>query len=408
MTTTTKTYKIAVVEQELFNTCSPETRKVIVDIGCSVYKNLECITNVCSKDNEQHIQERINMLMSNKSKTIEFLQNELDTFNEKKNEEISTWKSQIDELREELQRCRNEHETNKNAELSRFENACNQTIQSLRDQISTLEDVRDIQEKQLKTFEKSKNMKTVELGIEGEQTVMDYIGQTFSEGKLQDTTKKGGYGDIHFSYKDVNMLLEVKNKDNITLDDLSKFKRDILETKCNGGIFISVKTGVNIPCHTNYDVEWLNNIPLIYITNFNACPSTLYTSIKTIHFYVKNVCDTITETEESKRKKEEFDNLMDIVRCFSCTLEDLLMDTKRIADRLHKLQAVIKDKVDLKLEQDCMSYMDTAMSLLKSYEIANNELPNEDFLLNHGISRATMKELGGIKEVKRKYNSQKS
>jgi hypothetical protein len=204
------------------------------------------------------------------------------------------------------------------------------------------------------------------------------------------------------------MLLEVKNKDNITLDDLSKFKRDILETKCNGGIFISVKTGVNIPCHTNYDVEWLNNIPLIYITNFNACPSTLYTSIKTIHFYVKNVCDTITETEESKRKKEEFDNLMDIVRCFSCTLEDLLMDTKRIADRLHKLQAVIKDKVDLKLEQDCMSYMDTAMSLLKSYEIANNELPNEDFLLNHGISRATMKELGGIKEVKRKYNSQKS
>jgi molecular chaperone GrpE (heat shock protein) len=180
-----------VVEQELFNTCSPETRKVIVDIGCSVYKNLECITNVCSKDNEQHIQERINMLMSNKSKTIEFLQNELDTFNEKKNEEISTWKIQIDELREELQRCRNEHENNKNAELSRFENACNQTIQSLRDQISTLEDVRDIQEKQLKTFEKSKNMKTVELGIEGEQTVMDYIGQTFSEGKLQDTTKKG-------------------------------------------------------------------------------------------------------------------------------------------------------------------------------------------------------------------------
>jgi hypothetical protein len=44
------------------------------------------------------------------------------------------------------------------------------------------------------------------------------------------------------------------------------------------------------------------------------------------------------------------------------------------------------------------------MSLFKSYYIANNELPTEDFLLQHGIARSTIKELGGIKELKKFYN----
>lgn len=402
-----KTYKIANVDCDLFNTSTPEVRKVIVEIGCGVYKNLECLTSVVSKDNECQVQERIDMLLSNKAKTIEYLNRELDEFNAKKEEEVNTWRIRTDELKEELQQCRGEFEANKNAELSRYENACAETFKSLRDQIAGLESLRDIQEKQLKALDKSKNMKTVELGIAGEQSVMEYIGQTFSEGVLQDTTKKGGFGDIHFQYKNVNMLIEVKNKDNITLDDLSKFKRDILETKSHGGIFVSVKTGVNIPCHSNYDVEWLNNVPIIYITQFDACPSTLYTSIKTIHFYVTNVCASVTESEECKRKREEFDTLMDIVRCFSCSIDDLIMDTKRISDRLNKLQNVIKDKVDLQVEKETMSYIDTVMSLFRSYEIAHKELPNEEFLTNHGMARSVIKELGGIKELRKQYNAQK-
>ena len=454
-----KTYKISNIENELFNNSTPEIRKVIVEIGCGIYNNLECITSVSSKDSEQQIQERLDTLLSNKCKTIEYLNQELaehnakkecelhalnlridelkkdseqqiqerlDTLlsnkcktieylnqelaehNTKKECELHVLNGRIDELKDDLHACRGVFETNKTLELLRYETAYSETIKSLREQICGLEHLRDVQYEQIKSLDKSKNLKTVEMGIEGEQSVMDYIGQTFSEGVLQDTTKKGGHGDIHFQYKDVNILIEVKNKDNITLEDLNKFKRDILETKCEGGVFVSVKTGVNIPCHSNYDVEWLNNVPILYITNFTACPSTLYTSIKTIHFYVTNVSESISETEECKKKTEEFDALMDIVRCFSCSLEDLVMDTKRMTERLNKLQNVIKDKVDFQLEREHMSYTDNVMIMFRSYEISHNELPNEDFLLNHGIARSVIKELGGIKELKKQYNARRS
>ena len=388
-----KTYKISNVEDSLFENSSPDARKVIVEIGCSVYRNLSSITTIRNKNDEEA-----------KTEIIQEYDKEIKRIKEDSLEneqcllyDTKSLKSELNMIRESL---REYYDTRNDRDMSRMEEMYKDTISVLKDNIKGLEDIKSNQESQLKKYEKKDGMKTVERGIEGEKSVIDYLGRTFTEGELHNTTKKGSYGDVHYKYKDIDILIEVKNKDNITLDDINKFKRDILETKSQGGVFVSMKHGVSIPCHSIYDVEWINNVPLIYITNFEICESMLYTSIKTIHFYVMNSLKDDSEEENTKRL--EFDKLLDIVKCFSYSLEDLIIDTKRINDRIVKLQNIIKDKVDLRIGIEDKSYEDTVLELMRSYELANNELPSEEYITSHhGITKKIIKDLGGIKEIKK-------
>lgn len=382
-----KTYKINNVDQPLFNDATPEIRKVIVDIGCSVYKNLSSITKVQHQNDDiDQIRQDYELVISMKDQEIEYMQERLD----EKKTELSNVSNNLREY----------YDKRSEQEIERLMKQQQDTIDYLKANIKTLEELKDKQENELKKYEKKENQKTVERGIEGETNVIDYLGKTFTEGHLENTTKKGAHGDIHFKYKGVDLLIEVKNKDNIILDDIAKFKRDVLEMKSQGGIFVSIKKGVNIPCHSIYDVEWLNDVPLIYITNFEVCESMLYTSIKTIHFYIQNSLKT-TESKDNEQVRE-FNKLMDIVRCFSYSLNDLLVDTKKINDRILKLQNIIKEKVDLTIQQ---SYQDTIMELFRTYELAHDDLPTEDYMTTHGITKRMIRDMGGMKEIKRKYNS---
>ena len=79
-----KTYKINNVDQPLFNDATPEIRKVIVDIGCSVYKNLSSITKVQHQNDDiDQIRQDYELVISMKDQEIEYMQERLD---EKKTE----------------------------------------------------------------------------------------------------------------------------------------------------------------------------------------------------------------------------------------------------------------------------------------------------------------------------------
>jgi hypothetical protein len=399
MALSVKTYKISSLDQPIFNDSTPDIRRVIVDIGCSVYKNLSSITSIKHKQDETETKERYEEEINRIKEHMAHNEESLDTENKTLKEELNTISTHLRayyDNRSEIEIDR--LLTQNNEMISQYKD----TISLLKDNIKSLEETKEKQYFELKKFEKMDSLKTVERGIEGEISVIDYLGKTFNEGEMENTTKKGSHGDIHYKYKGTEILIEVKNKDTITLDDISKFKRDILETKPHGGILVSIKTGVNIPCHSIYDVEWVNNVPLIYITNFETCQSMLYTSVKTIHFYNQN---SLREDSKDDNRMKEFNNLMDIVRCFSYNLHDLLHDTKRMNERIVKLQNVIKEKVDLSIGVEVQSYEDTIMELLRTYELSNQELPSEEYLIAHGITKKMIKDLNGIKEIKKKYNS---
>lgn len=402
-----KPYKITQVENAIFDNSSPEVRKTIVEIGCSVYTNLKCITHVQTGHDEEQVQERIDIAFRTKNKIIEDLSKQLDEFQSNKDAHTQHLVDEIESLKCEHAHAYSIFQTQKDADMKRFDENNNSMVQLLQSRIRDLESINGIHKAELDKIEKSRTKNSVEAGIVGEQSIIDYLGKTFQEGALVNTTKKGAHGDVHFNYQNTDILIEVKNKDTISLEDVNKFKRDILETKCDGAIFVSIKTGVNIPCHSMYDIEWLNDVPIMYITNFDVCPITLYGSIKTIHFYSKRIHSIVKSDDvEAEQKKKEFEDMMEIVRCFSYSLEDLLGDTQRITSRLTRLQTMIKEKIDLKLGSDNMSYMDQIMALFKSHtRLANGGLPTEGYLIDHGITRGTVKQLGGMSELKKKFQA---
>ena len=405
---TTKNYKITSVDEGIFTDSSPEIRKVIVEIGCTIYQNLSSITHIKSEANANELRK-------------EYENELLHLRDEKRKHEENAEELKIEEgrLKIELEclskELREYYDNRSRDELMRTQSQHNQLIdqykemiQSLKDNIQTLEEVRTSQDEVIKRYERKDSMKTVERGIEGESNVLEYLSETFTEGELKNTTKKGSQGDIHYKYKGVDILIEVKNKDHITLEDISKFKRDVLETRSDGGILVSIKEGVRIPCHSIYDVEWMNEdsngikVPLMYITNYERNETMLYTSIKTIHFYTENG----KEKECGMEKRKEFENLMDIVKSVSYNMDDLVDDAKRISDRIYKLQTLIKKKVD-----DCTSlktekcYEEQIHELFRWYELTNGDLPSEDYLTSHNISKKIIKDLGGLKELKKRYHS---
>ena len=408
----TKNYKITTLEEGVFTESSPEIRKIIIEIGCTVYQNLSSITHIKSEANANELRkeyERELDHLKEKNKEKDEVHEHLKREEDRLKRELETiYTTLTKELRDYYDDRSKEEYTRSQQHHDQLLNQYKETISSLKENIHTLEEVKTTQEEVIKRYEKKEHMKTVERGIEGESNVLEYLSHTFTEGELVNTTKKGAHGDIHYKYKGVNILIEVKNKDHITLEDISKFKRDVLETRSEGGILVSIKEGVRIPCHSIYDVEWMNEdskgikVPLMYITNYERNEAMLYTSVKTIHFYIENG----KEKDCGMEKRREFENLMDIVKSVSYNMDDLSQDAKRINDRIYKLQTMIKDKVDqctsLKTEK---CYEDQIHELFRSYELTNGELPSEDYLTSHNISKKMIRELGGLKELKKRYHS---
>ena len=303
---------------------TPSIRKAIIDIGCSVYEHIDLFVNVKTDESNNsslvELQQKLNKVISerddyvhehleSKNNEIEKLKRIIEDNDENNNKKLKSertyYDNQIDKLHKDrdeyidlsikpkddeiayLKRyiSENKEEMNKQKEneMKRLEDNNERYIESLKDQIHQLQNMNDIQSSQLKEYDNKKRMNVVKMGQIGESNVERYISNYFIEGKLKNTAKTGGQGDLHFTYRNCDILLEVKNKDRITPDDISKFERDIQETDCCGGVFISIKPGVSVPCHSSYDIEWIGEKPIMYITNFETLPDMLYIAIKTIY-----------------------------------------------------------------------------------------------------------------------------
>ena len=113
----------------------------------------------------------------------------------------------------------------------------------------------------------------MEKGNLGEKYVYNLLSNNgyFKDGIIEDTSGQTSRGDIYFKWKKLKCLIEIKNKDYITKEDINKFKKDVLLSskslnEVNSAILISLRTN-NFYGQTreNIKLEIVNNIPHLYI-----------------------------------------------------------------------------------------------------------------------------------------------
>lgn len=435
-----------------FLQASPSIRKAIVDIGCSVYENIDLFVSIkVGKENDKvliELQNNLNKVISERDEyiqdhlesttsEIERLKRQLDdnenNCSKKLKSEREYYDHQIDKLQKDrddfiesaikpkedeiayLKRyiSENKDELNKQKEdeIRRLEITHERFVDSLKEQIQQLQSLTDLQSNQLKEYDNKKRMNVVKMGQIGESNVEQYISNNFIEGKLKNTAKTGGQGDLHFTYKNCDILLEVKNKDRITPDDVTKFERDVQDTDCMGGVFISIKPGVNVSCHSSYDVEWIGEKPVMYITNFDTLPDMLYVAIKTIFYYViykQEQEESINGSDlESKlmKQKQEFDHVIDNIKLFKPILDDTASNVSKIEESVSKMQNIIKAQLQCYFANE-ESYDDKLafiMNVMKQ-KSENGKTPSyDDLVKTPGISKKDIALLGGINKIRNEY-----
>lgn len=113
-----------------------------------------------------------------------------------------------------------------------------------------------------------------EKGASGEKSIFDFIAEAnyFADGLLKDTSNQAHYGDMHFIWRSMRCLIEVKNKKKIASTDIAKFENDIRYVRhndknpCNCALFIALTAAMmENRSREKVQVEIINGIPAIYI-----------------------------------------------------------------------------------------------------------------------------------------------
>lgn len=89
---------------------------------------------------------------------------------------------------------------------------------------------------------------TVEKGTLGEQTVMGFLkcSPQYVSAEIKDTSGAAAQGDFHMRWENLRCLFEIKNKQTLTPEDISKFARDVKQNAeaaaINCAVFVSLRT----------------------------------------------------------------------------------------------------------------------------------------------------------------------
>jgi hypothetical protein len=108
-------------------------------------------------------------------------------------------------------------------------------------------------------------------GAFGENFIINYLSDKFSNSQIINTSKDTASGDITFIFDNLNLLIESKNVQTLKKDDIDKFYRDIevrsSKNNINSALLISLHDTNLINGHRIFHFEIKNNIPIIMISN---------------------------------------------------------------------------------------------------------------------------------------------
>ena len=147
-------------------------------------------------------------------------------------------------------------------------------------------------------------------GLEGETTMMAILNNLFPNADIKDTHKDTGNGDARLVINNIQILYENKNFDscNIPKRDLDKFRRDVENTDCHGGIICSERTG--IACKNDLDIEIIENKPCIFLHKTSENLDKIKIAVLILCNILENKMDLNTSSlQEIKEMMKELDEL---------------------------------------------------------------------------------------------------
>ena len=182
----------------------------------------------------------------------------------------------------------------------------------------------------------------VKKGQNGEQGIELYLANNFSDIEIENTTKQTACGDLNANINNVKFLIEIKNKYQITKDDISKFKRDVLNKQSEVGVFVCTKN-IKIPYKGQISFEIHENIPLLYVTDFDNNPIWLKMCIDLGNKIVKKMKSKNTSIETLTTEIYE---LTDFINSMQPILKDLIKDSTKVTKNLKSLEKLITDRIE--------------------------------------------------------------
>lgn len=228
----------------------------------------------------------------------------------------------------------------------------------------------------------------IEKGNYGENYVSNHILELFPESNLVDVSGLTASGDIIWEMaEDFKCLVEVKNVSHSKNLNIDKFVRDMnhnsAQNYANCGLFVSLKTE-NVPFKGKLKLEFVNNCPVIYVSNVFKCPSSLQYAmymIKEIHNYVSKY-----------HNNEENDTQQDVNQTISAisiyfdklksdfnTQNNLMDDLKKNIDRLLASFG--------KLQKNLSVIVRDHMYQMRNYNLNDSSETNKAFIKNMSIDQ---------------------
>ena len=181
----------------------------------------------------------------------------------------------------------------------------------------------------------------------GESVISNQIQHWYPASQIDDKSGDTARGDLLWSLNDgeFRCLVEVKNVQMVRPTEVQKFERDMLvntkDGSCNCGIFISIKTE-NIPNKGKFKLEFINNCPVIYVSN-------ILEDLNTLRFALDSLCSiqnkmklNFNETQSDDDNMEEFQELMiDFIQKLYNKLNNMSINISQMKNSVESLSSCI-------------------------------------------------------------------
>lgn len=209
----------------------------------------------------------------------------------------------------------------------------------------------------------------IEKGNYGENYVNTHIVENFPESNLIDVSGTTASGDIIWELEenDFKCLVEVKNVAHGKNLNVDKFVRDVSQNsdQCivNCGLFVSLKTE-NIPFKGKLKLEFVNNVPVIYVANVFKCPSALTYAM----YMIKELQCYVSKFEKGSDCEEVTVNYMNAITIYFEKLKKDFNNHSSLIDDLKKNSDKIQVSIS-KLAKNMDTIMRDHVFQMRSYNI---------------------------------------
>lgn len=140
----------------------------------------------------------------------------------------------------------------------------------------------------------SKNMKCK--GDHGEEQLQSILSNYYPKAEFKDTHGKSHSGDIQMNDNGLNILFECKNyKNNVSQERVGFFLRDVDENDVNGGIMVSLNSGISHKDDLSFECREDNKY-IVYLSLVNQNPEKIKWAVETI----RSLCNCGTDLDTNK------------------------------------------------------------------------------------------------------------